>query len=80
MTTAVAKLAVAGAGVVLAALGIAAVPVGASGHDGRGGMARMHAEMVSQNPEMARMHAEMVSQSPEMARMHAEMVSGRGGG
>lgn len=78
MTMVVAKLAVAGAAVVLAALGIAAVPVGASNHDD-GGMARMHAEMVSRSPEMARMHG-MVSQSPEMARMHAEMVSGGGGG
>lgn len=41
-------------------------------------MGRVHGEMVSQ-PGMARMHADMVSQQPGMGRMHADMVSeGRG--
>ncbi|MGH2695766.1 MAG: hypothetical protein ACRDIW_02115 [Actinomycetota bacterium] len=53
--------ALAAAGVVVAAVGLGAVPVGAASHDDRGGMARMHADMVSQSPEMARTHAEMVS-------------------
>lgn len=61
--------------VLVVAVGLAGAEPGGASPQG-GGMARMHADMVSGSREMARMHADMISTSPDMARMHAEMVSG----
>lgn len=79
MTTALVKFAFAPLAAIVAGVALTASTVSASPGDeaAGGGMAEMHAEMVSSSPEMARMHAQMVSESPAMARMHAAMVSGR---
>ena len=79
MTTALVKFAFAPFAAIVAGVALSASTVGASPGDEApgGGMAELHAEMVSNSPEGARMHAQMVSESPARARMHATMVSGR---
>lgn len=61
----------------VATTGLAAADGGAPDDRRPSSMARMHADMVSSDPDMARMHADMVSSTPGMGRMHGRMVSGR---
>lgn len=58
------------------ALGPAAVAGADARHDEHADPARMHAEMVSQDPAMARMHGTMMRENPEMGRMHGQMMRG----